>query len=1084
MSAPLARPPLNSILAGLKDFQRESVEYIFRRLYLDQDATRRFLLADEVGLGKTLVARGLIARVIDHLWDSTERVDVVYICSNADIARQNINKLNLTNQREFSLASRITLLPITLRELKQNKLNFVSFTPGTSFDLKSSLGTQRERALLYWLIEEPWSLKGTGPLNVFQGSADRDGFRELVRGFQDEHEIDQGLRAEFAKALDGRVRSDLAKASPDLRTRFNDLCDRFGYSRKYLPEEDREDRKRLVGELRALLATTCLRALEPDLIIMDEFQRFKHLLDGRDEASDLARGLFEYEGARVLLVSATPYKMYTITDESDDDDHYEDFVRTLRFLQGDDGRTSRFEQQLAKYRQELFHLGNVDLRNLHALKEGLEGELRRSMVRTERLAVTEDREGMLQQADTKGLKLEPLDLEAYLGLQAVARLLDKGETLEYWKSAPFLLNFMEDYELKQAFDDAREDTARRDDLARLLGAAASGLLSWSTLEQYGEIDPGNARLRALLGDTIGVGAWRLLWIPPSFPYYRLGAPFENGLVARFTKRLVFSSWRVVPRMVATMLSYAAEREMFRSLEPAPINTPEARARRTALLRFTRTDGRLTGMPVLGLLYPCATLARECDPLLFAQEQAAGELPTIDHALEMSRQRIETLLAAIEPGQSPSSGPADESWYWAAPILLDLSRDGGEARAWWGSDDLAARWAGTEDSSAGDEEGSLWSEHVDQARQLLTAPHKLGPRPADLAVVLAQMAIAGPAIASLRALGRRGGDPAALGLGALRDAAGQIAWALRSLFNQPEVLALLRGMNDQEPYWRRVIEYCVAGGLQSVLDEYAHVLGDSVVKPDTSIEQAATDISQAIQRSLAIRTVTLAADDIRVASSGTSVDVERRRLRARFALRLEGDQSEGAEETTRRDQVREAFNSPFWPFVLATTSVGQEGLDFHPYCHAVVHWNLPSNPVDLEQREGRVHRYKGHAVRRNLAIHHAGAMARLGPGDPWRTLFQLAVESRAPGTSDIVPFWVYCADGGVKIERHVPALPLSRDFSQLIALRRSLAVYRMIFGQPRQEDLVAYLLEHFSPDEIERLTAELRIDLSPSRAINK
>src|SRR3546814_9477258 len=34
-------------------------------------------------------------------------------------------------------------------------------------------------------------------------------------------------------------------------------------------------------------------------------------------------------------------------------------------------------------------------------------------------------------------------------------------------------------------------------------------------------------------------------------------------------------------------------------------------------------------------------------------------------------------------------------------------------------------------------------------------------------------------------------------------------------------------------------------------------------------------------------------------------------------------------------------------------------DFHPYCYRVYHWNLPSNPVDLEQREGRVHRYKGH-----------------------------------------------------------------------------------------------------------------------------
>jgi len=46
-------------------------------------------------------------------------------------------------------------------------------------------------------------------------------------------------------------------------------------------------------------------------------------------------------------------------------------------------------------------------------------------------------------------------------------------------------------------------------------------------------------------------------------------------------------------------------------------------------------------------------------------------------------------------------------------------------------------------------------------------------------------------------------------------------------------------------------------------------------------------------------------------------------------------------------VRQAFNSPLWPFVLVTTSIGQEGLDFHTYCRAVVHWNLPANPVDME-----------------------------------------------------------------------------------------------------------------------------------------
>src|SRR5687768_7390850 len=87
----------------------------------------------------------------------------------------------------------------------------------------------------------------------------------------------------------------------------------------------------------------------------------------------------------------------------------------------------------------------------------------------------------------------------------------------------------------------------------------------------------------------------------------------------------------------------------------------------------------------------------------------------------------------------------------------------------------------------------------------------------------------------------------------------------------------------------------------------------------------------------------------------------------------------------RASFREAFNSPFWPFVLATTSVGQEGLDFHLYCHAVAHWNLPSNPVDMEQREGRVHRFKGHAVRKNIAQQHRHSADPALGGDRWTAM---------------------------------------------------------------------------------------------------
>jgi hypothetical protein len=60
-----------------------------------------------------------------------------------------------------------------------------------------------------------------------------------------------------------------------------------------------------------MLARVCLKALELDLIILDEFQRFKHLLEQESEAGELARLLFDakdHGGARVLLLSATPYR--------------------------------------------------------------------------------------------------------------------------------------------------------------------------------------------------------------------------------------------------------------------------------------------------------------------------------------------------------------------------------------------------------------------------------------------------------------------------------------------------------------------------------------------------------------------------------------------------------------------------------------------------------------------------------------------------------------------------------------------------------------------------------------------------------
>src|SRR5690242_2973579 len=126
------RPDTKSALEGLKDFQRATVDYVFSRFY-GPNPTRRFLVADEVGLGKTLVARGVIARTIEHL-RGKDRIDIVYICSNADIARQNIQRLRIPGCADAARATRLTLLPLNMDDLRRNRINFVALTPATSFE--------------------------------------------------------------------------------------------------------------------------------------------------------------------------------------------------------------------------------------------------------------------------------------------------------------------------------------------------------------------------------------------------------------------------------------------------------------------------------------------------------------------------------------------------------------------------------------------------------------------------------------------------------------------------------------------------------------------------------------------------------------------------------------------------------------------------------------------------------------------------------------------------------------------------------------------------------------------------------------
>jgi len=1066
-----------AVLAGLKGFQRTTVDYVFKRMYEDkEDPATRFLVADEVGLGKTLVARGLIARAIKHHQAiGTERIDVIYICSNAEIAAQNIERLNVTGELGFALATRITLLPLKLDQLTKNGLNFVSFTPGTSFNMASRGGTYQERAVVFRLLEY-----------ALGESLDRPGAYRALRGGMGDPNFRWHVDATPRVAPDAGPRLDVGLAEtfktellarPALIARFRRLV-ASGEDRA--DDTDWDERQNVIRELRQTLARGCVAALEPDLVILDEFQRFRDLLeepnpDDADDIRHLAHHLFKQNDVRTLLLSATPYKMYTLRDE-EQDDHYADFLKTARFLMGED-ETGQLAEDLQGFRQALMNIGVIGDGVLMNRKRRIERRLRRFVARTERLAVTGDRSGMLADHAMPATRLESADLRAYVVADRISNRFGAGAVIDYWKSAPYLLNFMSDYKLKRDLRAAAANSTSGTDLAAMIDP--STLLARAHIEAYENLDPGNARLRGLAADTVDAGAWRLLWLPPSLPYYRGRGAYAEPALGAMTKRLVFSSWNVVPDAVSVLLSYEAERRMMHSRDPAARNTADERAKLRGLLAIRRQDGRPAGMSTFGLLYPCLTLAELADPLAIARDLGAAtrEVGT-EEVLGEATRRVQVALESLTR-RAPAAGADDQRWYWAAPLLLDRRRGTRAATAAWLADSHVVHAPGSSDG--GNDDAGAWADHVALARTVVDSGLRLGRVPDDLAASTALLALGGPGTCALRAVGRvlgriSGGRPD-LAASTTRDAALRVAWGFRSLCNVPEVMSLLRGPSGQEEasYWRRVAEEGLNGNLQAVLDEYAHVLPEWLGLLDRNPALIAKEVGDAIHDAVAVRAVTYAPDE--VCLDGGRLTFAALPMRARFAVRFGRDATDDQKVLQRSKVVRSAFNSPFWPFVLTSTSVGQEGLDFHQYCHAVVHWNLPANPVDLEQREGRIHRYKGHAIRKNVAAGHRPAAFARRAADPWAAMFEEAARGvRRRGLREIEPFWVY--DGPARIERHVPLLPLSREVERLDRLRRSLAVYRLVFGQPRQEDLVAYLRDRVTPEVLANLVQQLRIDLTP------
>ena len=552
---------------------------------------------------------------------------------------------------------------------------------------------------------------------------------------------------------------------------------------------------------------------------------------------------------------------------------------------------------------------------------------------------------------------------------------------------------------------------------------------------------------------------RLLWMPPTLPYWPLEGPFEGREQA--TKRLLFSAWNVVPDVVSAVLSYEAERLMTGGRLKSYDNPDE---QQRPLLRLTQsTSGVRSRHRLLLLLLPCLPLADRAHPL---------DAPAGQDRRAWVRARVEELLADLGL-PNPQDGNIDDRWEWAAPLLLDPELPA-FLRAW--RDGELHAWSDAEPLPQPNPE--IFGLYVDDL--LAIDPRDLGRRPPHLAELLTDLALGSPAILATRSL--RGG--ANVGDDTRRRLAALIAGAFWRLFNRPAVIALLRQLApataalEESAYWRLVLRYCRQGNLQAVLDEQWHMLWDQESWSDDA--GADEDSREVRPEARPGRAPDPCSCPRRVLPGSTRRIRSNRRTRGtarshrvRPALRPQPHGRRRAHQPGRRpSRVQQPVSA-----LRARQHVNwAEGLDFHPWCHRLIHWNLPGNPVDLEQREGRIHRYKGHAVRRNVAASHVlDAFASWSAGeDIWKLIFDLADKAaRTADASELVPHWI--APGKHRVERHVPQLPYTTEIEAFNRLKRQLAAYRVVFGQPRQEELVTLLDQ--SGLDVTRLR-DWVVDLSP------
>lgn len=838
-------------------------------------------------------------------------------------------------------------------------------------------------------------------------------------------------------------------------------------------------------ELRNLFTEVSLDLLEPNLIILDEFQNFKSLLDRTlkdvSELSDLDTLVKKFFGSdsakynKILMLSATPYKMYSTNQDVQEGEasHKIQFDSIIDFLF--DKETTVFKEKWNSYSNQLFKIQDGKVQDLITSVKDVGDTMFTVISRTERIAAMQTSD-IIKTVSPK-LQLSKNDIIPFIQLNNVLKKLEtnKHPFVDFHKSSPFLLSYMQNYKLKQTI----VDNANNDNFP-VLHCQNQLWIDKKKIDNYLEEDPTyitdkNAKLKTfvdLVFEQNEINPSTLLWMPASKPYYKMEGAYkncnsENYKSDPFSKFLVFSAWELVPRMISTLISFIAEVKVHRNMLYTKQNTKQLR-------KYTNPDKPkyyIFGSSAKGnrktyfryyiytMIYPSLYLKNKFKP---SESIMNSDLQTVRN---MISENIWNDLAK-EGFKISTTGNSGAEAYALVPMYFDLM-NGNHYQKWYqqiSGYQVKGKKVSEQDAlNFQNQKDFVDEEAVEQIKNI--------ELPKDICDVLTNAVLGSPAVCLYRLF-----DDDSV-LANITD----LAYEYCKYYDAPENVAAVNEIycpkvnveEDSEdkngkdkinkPYWKNVLKYAADGCFQSVLDEYYDII-------DTS------DVKKAIKKFYRSINLYNASYDVKTykgfcQTMNGEVDTDTFMMRTHFAVcfnKGKDDQS----GVNRKDSVRNAFNSPFKPFVLATTSIGQEGLDFHKYCRKIVHWNLPSNAIDIEQREGRVNRYKGLVIRQNLSSITNYDFNKCTEKELWSELYkQLPTKKEL---SQLYPYWCLAENQTIKIERIILNYPNSRDEDNYEQLMKILYNYRLTLGQPNQEELSRYLNQYF-PNGV---PSNLFINLSP------